>query len=486
MSSIKEGETVANLSKQYESLSTQDELEMKEILPIRADDQKRPLPDKVFDQISSLLHQANRKEWSSRPRTYAVLRMINALDLMDDFVQSDCLDIALPYSKENLPKSLLVKQRKQQRDQFLKTQRLVLTQVARIEEGTRRHEYFAENADQHFESLNELGKGGFGSVDRIKSKRSGKIYVRKRLDRQETFEQSSEAFKHFKREVDALKRLRFRHLVRYVASYTDPQFAAIIMLPVADSDLEVFLNKNSFNGEDYDDIRKAFGCLCKAIMYLQEKRIRHKDIKPKNILVKRGKVYITDFGICRDWLAETRSTTKGPVGPFSMAYAAPEVVNSEDRSTSADTWSLGCVYLDMIVSNRHEICRWLFHSDILQTVLKGETLKSKLDYFNREGSLGDWPRNNMEAFKGWVKKLESVKDNTPLEWIGNMVREKRTSRFDAKTLMSRIYECDEERDFYGQCCREDGEDRLPGEQNETESEDITSSEGLSTSSFCGA
>ena len=37
---------------------------------------------------------------------------------------------------------------------------------------------------------------------------------------------------------------------------------------------------------------------------------------------------------------------------ISEAYAAPEVVAKDPRSTSADIWSLGCVYLDMIVSNR--------------------------------------------------------------------------------------------------------------------------------------
>ena len=124
------------------------------------------------------------------------------------------------------------------------------------------------------------------------------------------------------------------------------------MLPIADSDLRGFLNKSSFNSAEYDCIREAFGCLCAAILYLQKAQIRHKDIKPANVLIRQQKVYVTDFGICRDWLDSTRSTTAGEVRYISEAYAAPEVVAKDPRSTSADIWSLGCVYLDMIVSNR--------------------------------------------------------------------------------------------------------------------------------------
>lgn len=345
--SSKVKESAANPPNQSDLPHVQSELEMGKILPLKDGDQEVHLLDTDFDRISSLLCQANREEWSFRPRTYAVLRMINAVDLMDDFVQLNCLDIALPYSGSNLPRSLSP----ERRDLFLRMQGSVLTKAASIEGRLTTHANFADNADNHLEPLNKLGDGGSGTVDRVRSKLSRKIYVRKRLNRQKTFEESTKALKFFKREVDALKRLKHRHLVRYVGSYTDPQFVGIIMEPVADSDLRVFLNQKSFHPAEYDCIREAFGCLCTAIMYLQEKKIRHKDIKPENILVKQRKVYITDFGIARDWLAQVKSTTTGEIGPISMAYAAPEVVAKEPRSTSADIWSLGCVYLDMIVSH---------------------------------------------------------------------------------------------------------------------------------------
>lgn len=354
---LEDKETTANPPNRSSLPHTQLELEMQKILPAKSGDQDVHLSDADFDRITAILCQAKREEWSFRPRTYALLRMINATDLLDDFVQLNCWDIALPYTKDNLPRSLSP----EQRDCFLKKQGSVLTKAARIEGGlTSTHANFADNADSHLESLNKLGDGGSGTVDRVRSKLSRKIYVRKRLERNKTFEESAKALKFFKNEIDHLKRLKHRHLVRYVGSYTDPQYVGIIMEPVADSDLRAFLSQTSFYPAEYDCIREAFGCLCAAIIYLQRQNCRHKDIKPENILVKQRRIYITDFGIARDWKALGKSTTTGDIGPISKPYAAPEVIAQEPRNSSSDIWSLGCVYLDMIVSQPWETRRQYF------------------------------------------------------------------------------------------------------------------------------
>ena len=324
----------ANSTARVSLSQAQLELEMQKIIPVKSSDQHVNLSDADFDRITSILCQAEREEWGFRPRTYAILRMIDAIDLLDDFVQLNCWDIALPYTKENLPPSLST----EQRDCFLAKQGSVLTKAVRIEGGlTSKHANFANNADNHLESLNVLGKGGSGTVDRVRSKLSRKVYVRKRLERNQTFEESAKALKFCENEIHHLKRLKHRHLVRYVGSYTDPKYLGIIMDPVADSDLLTFLSQTSFHPAEYDCIREAFGCLCAAYIYLQRQNCRHKDIKPENILVKQRKIYITDFGIARDWRALGRSTTTGvDIGPISKSYAAPEVIALEPRSSSAD------------------------------------------------------------------------------------------------------------------------------------------------------
>jgi serine/threonine protein kinase len=117
---------------------------------------------------------------------------------------------------------------------------------------------------------------------------------------------------------------------------------------VADCDLKTFLERKPFR-ESFI-LRQAFGCLCSAVQYLHSQSCRHKDIKPANILLKNGEVFITDFGTARDWSEGGRATTTGMTGPYTPAYAAPEVAEWEARNEAADIWSLGCVYLDMLVS----------------------------------------------------------------------------------------------------------------------------------------
>ena len=90
-----------------------------------------------------------------------------------------------------------------------------------------------------------------------------------------------------------------------------------------------------------------------ALSYLHSNGIRHKDIKPANILLlkdKNGKdtVSLCDFATAFRYGAREGGTTEGPVKRWTRRYAAPEVHAHEKRNTSSDVWSLGCVFLEML------------------------------------------------------------------------------------------------------------------------------------------
>jgi serine/threonine protein kinase len=67
-------------------------------------------------------------------------------------------------------------------------------------------------------------------------------------------------------------------------------------------------------------------------------------------LIKRGVVYIADFGLAYNWTEESKSKTEGIAGAMSLDYVAPEVFEEKGRRSSADMWSPGCIFLDMTVS----------------------------------------------------------------------------------------------------------------------------------------
>ncbi|EPS38648.1 hypothetical protein H072_7646 [Dactylellina haptotyla CBS 200.50] len=457
-----------------------------------------------IQQIASLLEPVNSR-WARVPRLYTVLRLIDQLPLLDSiFLAQGLTDFWLPFSLGSLPDGVPLAIR----SAFVRAQSVVLTKAIDLEKGERgRHRHFGPEEPLPFKSKGSLGVGGFGAVDRVVSVVSGREYARKRLPRGPVGKgggagpRAKEHMKAFKAELEVLKRLRHRHTVEYVGSYTDAQHLGIIMAPVADGNLAWFLNKivaednnrtitatvssTGSDGSSLDGttsvekralLRTYFGCLASALGYLHTSQIRHKDIKPQNILVMPGTgVLLTDFGLSFDWAELSRSTTKGAPAALTPRYAAPEVAEHEPRGASADMWSLGCVFLEMV------------------TVLKGETLEDLKEFYNSHGSESIFYRANDVANNEWIKVLEGKgvtrADDIPLAWITKLLQVERKDRLSASELLEQITARDPQTDQVSRFCRscclpegdsdEDnfGEDQVEGEEDGEEEDQPSGSYG---------
>ncbi|TKA65258.1 hypothetical protein B0A49_09806 [Cryomyces minteri] len=154
-------------------------------------------------------------------------------------------------------------------------------------------------------------------------------------------------------ELKNLKVLCHHHIIALVASYTKGKEFGIVMFPVAEYHLGKWMRMVSETprNESYiSKLRSYFACLCRALIYLhtREMPIKHKDIKPENILIdKRRTIILTDFGISKEY-EDVQSTRTTGVTDYTLRYAAPEAVNYQDRGLDADVFSLGCVFLEMI------------------------------------------------------------------------------------------------------------------------------------------
>jgi len=90
-----------------------------------------------------------------------------------------------------------------------------------------------------------------------------------------------------------------------------------------------------------------FGCLSQAVAYLHRNsvRIRHKDIKPENIVIdKWGVPILTDFGLSKHF--ERGQYSQGPTFK-TLKYADPEAIKERPRDERSDIFSLGCVFLEI-------------------------------------------------------------------------------------------------------------------------------------------
>jgi serine/threonine protein kinase len=320
-------------------------------------------------------------------------------------------------------------------------QKLVMTKSVDLEKGEKgQHCFFRENELLPLEMKGKIGSGGFGQVDRVVSTISFQQYALKRIFRSKVFQgKKIEYVQQFIAEIEILKRLTHHHVVEFVGSYTDPKYMGLIMSPVADMDLSTYLAHADI--AKYGELRTFFGCLARALEFLHEQSIRHKDIKPSNILVHGGRVLFTDFGLAFDFTDKEGSTTVGMVNGMSPRYCAPEVAGYEPRNSSSDIWSLGVVFLEMAA------------------VLKGKTVEYVYDFLKEHGSQNAYVRTNHTGTDALITELKgtgSPIDNAALEWVQDMVMIQQNLRPTAGALMASIASAGqnggEDAVFCGICC----------------------------------
>jgi serine/threonine protein kinase len=193
--------------------------------------------------------------------------------------------------------------------------------------------------------IRRLGSGGFGAVHAIRIESTNQLVACKRIarfpDQRRDFPIELEMLQH-------LKSLNHPHVVKFLGSYTSYTHIDIIISPVADCDL------NDFMLQQQPPVLPAiksqmlgfFSCLGAAVEYIHSRKIRHRDIKPKNILIADGRVLIADFGSAISWDI-CRKTGTESVG-ITPKYTAPEVLNGGHHGRAADIWALGCVFLELM------------------------------------------------------------------------------------------------------------------------------------------
>jgi serine/threonine protein kinase len=230
-----------------------------------------------------------------------------------------------------------------------------------IEEGKDYED--VEDTQLPYEHVRTLGHGHSGSVEEVRDKHTKKTYARKTIQVPHTKARKKERTKVFQNEVKIIRGLgKHRHIVSVFATYVTKRHFGIILEPVAsDESLEHFLAEywDIYDSSDTESaarrtvtmasiLEQGFGCLAAGLAFMHEKKIRHKDIKPHNILVHEGRMIYTDFGYSFNSSGFSRSTTVGRPSFFTPKYSAPEVLEHEDRNSRSDVFSLGCVFFDML------------------------------------------------------------------------------------------------------------------------------------------
>ena len=102
--------------------------------------------------------------------------------------------------------------------------------------------------------------------------------------------------------------------------------------------------------------------ICSALAYIHDKGLIHRDLKPANIFLQKEKIKIADFGLVtergkqqekdsnsQEKEKDSTSQEQKTNGVGTRVYMAPEVEERNDYDSKADIFSLGIIFLELLL-----------------------------------------------------------------------------------------------------------------------------------------
>ena len=195
-----------------------------------------------------------------------------------------------------------------------------------------------------FKFLNIIGRGGFGKVWKVYSKKYKAIYAMKAMSKTKIIDKRSE--KSVKAERDLLERMNHPFIINMHFSFQDNEHLYIAMDLLTGGDLRYQLCiKKKFSEQE---TKFFLACIILSLEYIHSNNIIHRDLKPENLVLdSKGYVKLTDFGIAKFYVKENKKETSGTPG-----YMAPEVMNGQNHTIAVDYFALGVIGYEFMNGKR--------------------------------------------------------------------------------------------------------------------------------------
>ncbi|KAK9764789.1 hypothetical protein K7432_007427 [Basidiobolus ranarum] len=192
-----------------------------------------------------------------------------------------------------------------------------------------------------YDLLKSLGRGAFGKVMVVRSKRDGKLYALKYISKSQCVKQK--AVRNILSERRILERVDHPFVCNLQCAFQDDEHMYLLLDLMLGGDLRFHLDRIGHFTEEA--VRFHISEISSGLNYLHKHNIIHRDIKPDNVLLDQwGHCHLTDFN--SSGRIRSGKPCKSVIGTHS--YMAPEMIQKRGYNQSVDWWSLGVLMFECL------------------------------------------------------------------------------------------------------------------------------------------
>ncbi len=194
----------------------------------------------------------------------------------------------------------------------------------------------------HYQLLERIGEGGMATVYKAYQPSLDRYVAVKVLPTYLVYDPTFAV--RFQREARAIARLNHPNILPVYDSGQEGDLSYIVMRYVEAGTLRERLGEPL----DLKTVLEIISQVGEALDYAHQEGVIHRDVKPSNVLMDRGKwALLSDFGMAKIVEASVQLTKTG-VGVGTPAYMSPEQGQGITVDTRSDVYSLGVMLHEML------------------------------------------------------------------------------------------------------------------------------------------